>query len=135
MNWIKRNQQKIAIAIGYVLVFLLAFGLGRITVSIPNPPEIRIEEPNASLPNNSANVQGTQTQSLESPGSNPQSTAAGASFSPVDGQCNGKIKGNAGSSGKIYHVPGGSFYNRTDAEECFETEAAASAAGYRKSSR
>ena len=135
MTWVKENQQKIAIAIGYVLVFLLAFGLGRITVSIPNPPEIRIEEQNALQDNNSANGSGIQTQTVETSTNSPQAGVAGASFAPIDGQCSGKIKGNMGSSGKIYHVPGGSFYDRTDAEECFEVEAAAQVAGYRKSSR
>lgn len=40
------------------------------------------------------------------------------------------IKGNASS--KIYHMPGQRFYNVTNPEECFRTEAAAVAAGYRK---
>lgn len=43
------------------------------------------------------------------------------------------IKGN-GDSG-IYHVPGGQFYDVTNAEECFASESAAVAAGYRKSKR
>ena len=48
----------------------------------------------------------------------------------------GKIKGNINSSGeKIYHMPGGAYYDRTDAEEYFDTEEEAQAAGYRKSSR
>ncbi|WP_460796706.1 sunset domain-containing protein [Microbacterium sp. GXF0217] len=41
------------------------------------------------------------------------------------------IKGNANSG--IYHVPGGRYYEKTKPEECFRTEAAAVAAGYRKS--
>jgi hypothetical protein len=41
------------------------------------------------------------------------------------------IKGNASSG--IYHVPGGSFYDRTNPEECFATRGAAEAAGYRAS--
>lgn len=46
------------------------------------------------------------------------------------------IKGNINSKGeKIYHVPGGAFYNRTDAEEWFFTEEDAKAAGYRASKR
>ncbi|HEY9060236.1 MAG TPA: thermonuclease family protein [Pseudobacteroides sp.] len=52
------------------------------------------------------------------------------------GQPNGKIKGNISSSGeKIYHVPGGAFYDKTIAEEYFDTEAQAQAAGYRRSKR
>ncbi|MFK4728475.1 cell wall-binding repeat-containing protein [Agromyces mediolanus] len=43
------------------------------------------------------------------------------------------IKGNAQSM--IYHMPYGQFYSRTNPEECFATEAAARAAGYRKSKR
>ncbi|SFS07461.1 Putative cell wall binding repeat 2 [Microbacterium sp. cf046] len=43
------------------------------------------------------------------------------------------IKGNANSM--IYHVPSGQYYAATNPEECFTTEAAAVAAGYRKSQR
>jgi hypothetical protein len=46
------------------------------------------------------------------------------------------IKGNISSSGeKIYHLPGGQFYDRTEPEEIFCTEQEAIAAGYRKSKR
>lgn len=41
------------------------------------------------------------------------------------------IKGNASSG--IYHVPGGRYYNATNPEECFRSEAAAVGAGYRRS--
>lgn len=48
----------------------------------------------------------------------------------------GSIKGNINKKGeKIYHVPGGAYYNRTIAEEYFNTEAEAQAAGYRRSKR
>ncbi|KKM12115.1 hypothetical protein SY88_05140 [Clostridiales bacterium PH28_bin88] len=48
----------------------------------------------------------------------------------------GKIKGNINSKGeKIYHVPGGAYYDQTVAEEYFNTEEEAQAAGYRKSTR
>lgn len=43
-----------------------------------------------------------------------------------------RIKGNRGSNGWIYHVPGMPFYDRTNAEEMFCSEAAAQAAGYRR---
>jgi len=129
-DWIKKNQQKIALGIGYALVFFLAFGLGKITTSIPDPPEIIIEEPPIISPE--SQVQGTQVETVK-----PAETAAEPSspLAPVDGECPGKIKGNIGSSGNIYHVPGGSFYDRTIAELCFATEADAVAAGFRASSR
>jgi micrococcal nuclease len=43
------------------------------------------------------------------------------------------IKGNAKSM--IYHLPTGSFYNRTKPEECFASISDAETAGYRKSIR
>ncbi|HEY3115833.1 MAG TPA: hypothetical protein VGK54_03750 [Chloroflexota bacterium] len=43
----------------------------------------------------------------------------------------GQIKGNRSS--KIYHVPGGGSYAQTKASvQCFDTEAAAQAAGFRR---
>lgn len=46
------------------------------------------------------------------------------------------IKGNHSSNGeRIYHVPGGQFYEKTNPEEMFCTEEEAVAAGYRKSKR
>lgn len=56
-------------------------------------------------------------------------------YSPNGWDCpaNAPIKGNASSM--IYHVPRGAFYDRTNPEECFTTEAAARAAGYRASKR
>ncbi|MFC3886131.1 thermonuclease family protein [Bacillus songklensis] len=48
--------------------------------------------------------------------------------------CAGKIKGNTNS--KIYHVPGGAYYDKTvDNITWFCSEAEAQAAGYRKSKR
>ncbi|MEY2844725.1 MAG: hypothetical protein RL076_271 [Chloroflexota bacterium] len=45
-----------------------------------------------------------------------------------------QIKGNRNS--KIYHVPGGASYAKTKANvECFDSEAAAASAGYRKAKR
>lgn len=44
------------------------------------------------------------------------------------------IKGNRGDEW-IYHMPGQSAYKTTKPEECFSTEDAAKAAGYRKSQR
>ena len=62
------------------------------------------------------------------------STAAGQVPPNPDGSCpaGAPIKGNAGSRGKIYHLPqGDSNYARTHAEVCFSSAAAAQAAGYR----
>lgn len=46
------------------------------------------------------------------------------------------IKGNQNAKGeKIYHMPGGQFYNRVKAIEVFNTPLEAEEAGYRKSRR
>jgi hypothetical protein len=57
---------------------------------------------------------------------------------PVGGACpaGAPVKGNLSTSGeRIYHVPGGQFYARTNPEACFATEEAAAAAGFRRSQR
>lgn len=41
------------------------------------------------------------------------------------------VKGNQGSYDWIYHVPGSTYYDRTNPEECFSSASAASRAGYR----
>lgn len=54
--------------------------------------------------------------------------------SEQSGTCN--IKGNKNSKGeKIYHMPGQQFYDKTNAEEMFCSEAEAKAAGYRASKK
>ncbi len=58
--------------------------------------------------------------------------------SNTQGKCeNPEIKGNLTTydGEKIYHVPGGQYYDVTDAEEMFCTEEDAIEAGYRKSER
>ena len=54
---------------------------------------------------------------------------------PVDGACplTHPVKGNANS--KIYHVPGGRFYDSTVPERCYRDGAAAEADGLRASKR
>lgn len=61
--------------------------------------------------------------------------------SPPENQTSGNpqstcvIKGNISGKSKIYHVSGGAFFERTQEEMCFQTEAEAQAAGFIKSSR
>ncbi|MCO7127629.1 thermonuclease family protein [Sporolactobacillus shoreicorticis] len=47
------------------------------------------------------------------------------------GDCNGLIKGNISSRGKIYHMPSDRYYKVTKAEVCFKTRNAAVKAGFR----
>lgn len=54
----------------------------------------------------------------------------------VDSAGNGLIKGNINSKGeKIYHLPGGAYYEKTIPEKWFKTEQEAQDAGFRPSSK
>ncbi|MHB1394748.1 MAG: ComEC/Rec2 family competence protein [Clostridia bacterium] len=54
----------------------------------------------------------------------------------TDSEGNGLIKGNINSKGeKIYHLPGGAYYNKTVPEKWFKTEQEAQEAGFRPSSK
>ncbi|WP_326513722.1 DUF4236 domain-containing protein [Clostridium intestinale] len=67
------------------------------------------------------------TQSTSQPQSQQGSSSSSSSSS---GQ--GLIKGNINSKGeKIYHVPGSTYYDRTDPERWFNTVEEAQAAGFR----
>ena len=125
---LKRNEQKVALILGYALTAGLFFGLGKYTATT-KPPEIRIEEPAIDLTQIHNNLTGANAQTTITGGAD----VAGANTDDLE--CSGKIKGNISSKSKIYHIPGGAFYNRTVPEMCFTTESEARAAGFRKSQR
>ncbi len=129
LNDLKKHQQTIILAIGYVCVLIFGFALGKIYPD-QNTEPIRIEEV-FSPPNNSENL--AEVQSNLNASGKPEPLLVQLS---VDGECNGKIKGNLGSGNdRVYHIPTGSFYKRVAAEICFDNEKQAVAAGFRKSGR
>jgi hypothetical protein len=134
LEFLTKNQQKIAIIVGYVLVFILAFGLGQIVAIRPAPPQITIEEPNGGLQTNfNLPIDKMQSQSAQTSPPSKGSQSYSVGFAPVNGSCNGKIKGSAS---RIYHVFGGAFYDKTTKPVwCFNTEDEAKSAGFRKSAR
>ncbi|MEY8763659.1 thermonuclease family protein [Clostridium sp. MT-113] len=84
-------------------------------------------------PNGTTKGDGT---SAPSGSTSSNSSTTSSSRKNIQPSGSGKIKGNINSRGeKIYHVPGQAFYDRTSAEEYFNTEAEAQAAGYRRSKR
>ncbi len=126
-EFVKNRQQLLTLTVGYVLMAGIAFSLGRISASTHMPPEIRVEEAFAPL-NNTAETQANQL------GTDNNSNGPAPATQTGKNDCfPGQIKGNISGSNKVYHMPGGSFYNRTMAEQCFSTEAEAIAAGFRKS--
>lgn len=62
----------------------------------------------------------------------PQSSGP---ISGSGGVCPGGYPIKANDNSGIYHVPGGEFYDATNARNCFPTEGAAQTAGYRRSQR
>lgn len=128
-EFIKNNQEKAALVLGYFLVALLFFNLGKF-LGHEQPPDVKIEEPTIDLTEVYNNLKSSPNQLI----SGSQGAEVAGAISD-DLNCDGKIKGNIGSSGKIYHLPGGAFYSRTIPELCFSTEAEAQAAGFRQSSR
>ena len=121
MELLKKHQQKIALAVGFVAVALLGY-YGGLNI---NSASTKTAKPSLSSSNYSQSVSGTQTKQ-----STPEDKPSASS---IPGNCEGKIKG---SSSHIYHMPDGVFYAKTTKPiACFDTEAAAQAAGFRKSSR
>ena len=100
---------------GYILTAVMFFSLGKFTQKTV-PPNVDAEK---------QDVKGT-LEVNDTPNQPPPQSNTGL-------DCAGKIK--VSTSG-IYHLPGGAFYSRTtNPAVCFNTEAEAAAAGFRKSQR
>lgn len=118
------------------------------TTSSQQPPSTESENSGDSSENVSAPVVTTSSQQPPSSDNNGDSSnvnsgnpfqCTGGCATPPDPSC--AIKGNVNSShDKIYHVPSGAFYDRTDinpdeGDRWFCTTAEAEAAGFRPSER
>lgn len=104
-------------------VFAAGFGSGQMysgTFSTSDTPDKR------TFSNYNTNSAPTQTETKQEATTEPPPNTNQTTLSDCP------VKG---SKSKIYHLPGGSFYERTNAAQCFATEAEAQAAGYTKSSR
>jgi hypothetical protein len=121
------HEKIILLAVCFLCVFLLGSLAGKISAADKAQPVVKIEKAQLdfSILKDISKDPSTQTASLPtSPVANP-----GTNCGP------GKIQGNISSSGQIYHVPGGAYYGKIQPEACFDTEAQAQAAGFRKSKR
>ena len=112
---ISKNEDKIIIAIGFVLVAVLSFGAGKLSETYHTQTPIIFQD--------CSDCQSPQGSSQAS----PEITASPAS------EAQGKIIGNKNSH--IYHLPGDAFYDKISPENriYFATEEEAQKAGYRKS--
>jgi hypothetical protein len=125
-EWLKQkeNKQKLVFGLSFVVVFIVGFGAGSYSKTIRR----ETYKPQTNYTTNSAQKPAAATAVKAAP------VAAVTATSTNSTTC--IVKGNIGSGGKkIYHVKGGAFYDRTKAEQCFNTEAEALAAGFVKSSR
>lgn len=110
----------------FVAVFTAGYGVGKSSGS----GGFSAGATKRSLGNYNTNQEASakaNSNTVETPATTTPATAAGT----VD-KSNCYIKG---SKSKLYHVPGGSFYERTNPAACFNSEEEAQAAGYTKSSR
>ena|SRR5690554_2131039 len=128
-TFLRNNERNVMLVISFTCVFLLGFFAGKLDSINSDPPVITIEKSNDNF---SVLNDQTQPQELSNVGNDTQVLG---NASDNTGCAPGQIKGNISSSGRIYHIPGGAFYNRTDPEMCFNTEAEAQAAGFRRSQR
>ena len=112
-----------------VVVFIAGFGAGKMhsgTMSGAATSKRSLSANYTTNTNPQTNIGTSVNTNKNSNASIPKATA-----NPTADSCT-TIKG---SKSKMYHIPGGSFYDRTSAAQCFTTEEEAVAAGFTKSSR
>ena len=121
--WTEYKPKVILIAV-LIVIFISGYGAGRGERNGTKPVRRQLNyTTNTTARPSPSPTKITKNVSPKISNTNRQSTA----------ECH--IKGNVGSGKKTYHIPGGAFYNRTNAELCFNTEEEAQAAGFTKSSR
>lgn len=147
-SFVSGHKAQLTTVIACSVMFVVGFGTGK-AFGKPQPDTSQYSDYSA----NSGTKPGAETEDALTAASKPSTKASPAadalptnatnkkvdtslpeSSQPVPGQpC--VIKGNISSSSKIYHVKGGASYEKTSPEACFNTEAEAVAAGFRKAKR
>jgi hypothetical protein len=127
---LKHHKQAVVYAGCAVVIFLIGCGTGQATKQNDKRNAQSINS-NYTTPSKNAQTDSEQNATPLKPNGQVGQTAG---VTAPKGEC--VVKGNISSKGeKIYHIKGGAFYDRTNPEQCFQTEAEAQAAGFRKSSR
>jgi len=127
----KENKQKVVVGVCFILVFFVGFGAGRFERATRRDSNKTYSNYTTTPAKKPLTAEaGTQPTNATEQGT---TAAAAAPIPPASGTC--IVKGNISANSKIYHVKGGAFYDRVKPEQCFNTEAEALAAGFRKSSR
>lgn len=129
-DWAVDHKLQINIILGFLVVFMLGFGSGRAEKKYHNSNKNDLSKQNYTTKTVAEPVK-TDVKEADNPIAQTKPQEA-TSLDPAT--CT-KIKGNIGSGGLIYHIPGGSSYKIVKAEKCFNTEDEAKTAGFRKASR
>lgn len=151
-SYMRDHRQSVIIAILFVAIFGVGYGTGsswhasgasdasslRIKQNNYNTKSAFTQTAEGELPERRdataiPEVKGDQTTVQKAKDNPTQPVEKSTTSSTPAKDC--PVKGNISKDSKIYHVPGGSFYNRVKPEQCFQTEAEAKAAGFRKSAR
>ncbi len=124
---IEINLEKIRLWFVIILIQAGSFGMGMYTAHTYWIPK--------SQPLSTVNYTTNQDEAknLEIPSKDSPASATTPNSLDLD-NCT-SVKGNISGTSKTYHIPGGSFYDRTTPEMCFATEAEAQSAGFAKSSK
>jgi len=143
--FIQEHKPQLITLLACGVMFVVGFGTGKaFGPSGQNSPEQTNYSANSNIKplqeGEEAPVKPAKAAPKESPPDDPpvaadaSSTVSSTGKDPIAGQpC--IIKGNISGSNKIYHIKGGSSYEKTTPEKCFNTEAEAVAAGFRKAKR
>ena len=136
VEWLERTQEFVCERGDWRVVMrpeqVVAFTATDDDTDAEPTPEAEMESEPVPQPKVRPNPQ--RKPELPEPPTPPTATSGGAPpLAGGDCPSEAPIKGNASSG--IYHVPGGQFYDRTNAEECFAAESDAQDAGYRPSRR
>jgi hypothetical protein len=130
-----RDRLLIAAAVAILLIGLSLVGMAYMASNNPGAQVNLVPVQQPAPAQQSAPAQQPAPAQQSAPAQKPAS-GAGAGQAPPDGtNCPSgyPIKGNRTS--KIYHQPGGGFYEQTRPEVCFAGPAEAESAGYRRSQR
>lgn len=124
---IEINLEKIRLWFVIILIQAGSFGMGMYTAHTYWIPK--------SQPLSTVNYTTNQDEAknLEIPSKDSPASSTTPNSLDLD-NCT-SVKGNISGTSKTYHIPGGSFYDRTTPEMCFATEAEAQSAGFAKSSK
>ena len=130
---VSEHKAQLVTVAACAVMFVVGFGTGKASKPVEKPTEY-----SDYTANSKEKLEETTTTATQSPPPSnnlPKNEEKQITGKPFDPNQPCIIKGNISGSNKIFHVKGGSSYEKTVPEQCFDTEAQAQAAGFRKAKR